>query len=189
MPGAKELSTVEWQSAQVMPTDCRRLPFASKKPRTPTTELSLSSASVVAGLFEVHLALAQGRDDLGRQGIDVHLEPDRERRLRAHARAGRRHWRCPQWLGAGGARRPRMPGCRTCPGERSCGRARIRPRRSRCLPRRRSRGAPNLESARSRPTARAPRRARPAGWRCCVSYLEETKRERKTFRLRSPQPL
>ena len=50
MPASKESSTSEWQSAQVMPTELRRRPLSSKNPRTPTTALSLSSASVVAGL-------------------------------------------------------------------------------------------------------------------------------------------
>src|ERR1051325_6125212 len=48
MPGANELSTVEWQRAHWMPMDSR-LPSPLKWPVTPTTELSLSSASVVAG--------------------------------------------------------------------------------------------------------------------------------------------
>src|SRR5688572_15215356 len=49
IPGAKELSTVEWQSAQVMPTLRSCWPEGSKNPRTPTTAFSLRSASVVAG--------------------------------------------------------------------------------------------------------------------------------------------
>src|SRR5262245_3710717 len=48
MPGANESSTVLWQSAHVMPTDST-LPSRFVKTRTPTTALSLSSASVVAG--------------------------------------------------------------------------------------------------------------------------------------------
>src|SRR5215813_338959 len=48
MPWARELSTVEWHSAHSMPTEFR-LPLLSKKPLTPTTALSFSSASVVAG--------------------------------------------------------------------------------------------------------------------------------------------
>src|SRR5215472_11622126 len=50
MPGTRELSTVEWHSAHSMPTEFR-LPLLSKKPLTPTTALSFSSASVVAGSF------------------------------------------------------------------------------------------------------------------------------------------
>ena len=56
MPGANESSTVEWQSAHWMPTDGRRPPVPSKKPVTPTTALSSSSASVIAGSFEVDAA-------------------------------------------------------------------------------------------------------------------------------------
>src|SRR3954454_9795806 len=48
MPGAKESSTAVWQAAQVMPTEVR-LPASSKIPLTPTTALSLSRASVLAG--------------------------------------------------------------------------------------------------------------------------------------------
>src|SRR6516225_1073978 len=48
MPGARELSTVEWHSAHSIPTELR-LPLLSKKPLTPTTALSFSSASVTAG--------------------------------------------------------------------------------------------------------------------------------------------
>ena len=48
MPGARELSTVEWHSAHSMPTELR-LPSLSKKPLTPTTAFSLSRANVVAG--------------------------------------------------------------------------------------------------------------------------------------------
>ena len=48
MPGANESSTVEWQSAHVMPIDCSPL-VLEKNPLTPTTAFSFSSASVVAG--------------------------------------------------------------------------------------------------------------------------------------------
>src|SRR5262249_20202543 len=48
MPGAKESSTVEWQRAHWMPTDVI-WPLWSKRPVTPTTASSWSSASVVAG--------------------------------------------------------------------------------------------------------------------------------------------
>src|SRR6266536_1304189 len=48
IPGANELSTVEWHRAHWMPTE-RRLPPESKKPVRPTTAFSLSSASVTAG--------------------------------------------------------------------------------------------------------------------------------------------
>jgi hypothetical protein len=50
MPLANELSTVEWHTAHVRPTE-RSVPLALKKPFTPTTALSLSSASVVLGLL------------------------------------------------------------------------------------------------------------------------------------------
>ena len=49
MPGAKASSTVEWQMAQVMPTDLRASRPRPKKPFTPTTASSLSRATVVAG--------------------------------------------------------------------------------------------------------------------------------------------
>ena len=53
MPGITESSTVEWHSAQVMPTRTRvSLPsLETTVPLTPTTALSFSSAIVVAGLF------------------------------------------------------------------------------------------------------------------------------------------
>jgi hypothetical protein len=50
MPGAKELSTVAWQMAHVMPMEVIS-PLWSKKPLTPTTALSRSKASVTAGSF------------------------------------------------------------------------------------------------------------------------------------------
>src|SRR3954452_10618227 len=49
-PGATELLTVEWQTAQVRPTELIR-PLWLKCGLTPTTALSLISASVVAGEF------------------------------------------------------------------------------------------------------------------------------------------
>ena len=51
MPGAKALSTVEWHSAQVMPTRVSvSFPFTvSTVPFTPKTASSLSRARVVAG--------------------------------------------------------------------------------------------------------------------------------------------
>ena len=52
MPGANELSTVEWQNAHWIPIDCR-VPCELKKPVTPRTEFSLSSASVVEGSFRL----------------------------------------------------------------------------------------------------------------------------------------
>ena len=50
MPGTRELSTVEWHSAHSMPTELR-LPSLSKRPLTPTTALSFSSASVTPESF------------------------------------------------------------------------------------------------------------------------------------------
>src|SRR5919198_4813885 len=49
IPGANELSTVEWQTAHVSPID-ERVPPLLKKPFTPTTAFSFSRASVVRGL-------------------------------------------------------------------------------------------------------------------------------------------
>src|SRR5918993_1002433 len=48
-PIATELSTVEWQMAQVIPTDLSWVP--ETLPTTPTTALSLINSTVVAGLF------------------------------------------------------------------------------------------------------------------------------------------
>src|SRR6266545_164193 len=50
-PGAKELSTVEWHRAQVMPSriSVSVPPTVSTVPLTPTTALSFSRATVVAG--------------------------------------------------------------------------------------------------------------------------------------------
>ncbi len=66
MPGAlKAPSTVEWQKAQVMPTDLSE-PSRSKKPFRPTTEFSWSSARVVFGLVRSTLpALSASRTDSG----------------------------------------------------------------------------------------------------------------------------
>jgi hypothetical protein len=52
MPGRNELSTVEWQNAQLMPTLVSVL-LASTWPMTPSTAPSLSNATVVAGLFRL----------------------------------------------------------------------------------------------------------------------------------------
>ena len=54
MPGAKELSTVEWHRAHSMPTEVS-LPPLPNTPLTPTTALSFSRASVVAGSFRLTL--------------------------------------------------------------------------------------------------------------------------------------
>ena len=53
MPGANELSTVEWHSAQVMPTRVSvSTPLTvSTVPLRPTTAFSFSNVTVVAGLF------------------------------------------------------------------------------------------------------------------------------------------
>jgi hypothetical protein len=48
IPGANESSTVEWQTAQVIPTELS-VPSLLKKPLRPTTAFSLRRASVVAG--------------------------------------------------------------------------------------------------------------------------------------------
>ena len=48
MPGANESSTVEWQSAHVMPT-FSRVSFGPKVPITPTTALSFNNCTVTAG--------------------------------------------------------------------------------------------------------------------------------------------
>ena len=53
MPGANELFTVEWQSAQVIPSRTSvSFPLIVRTvPRRPTTAFSFSSVTVVAGLF------------------------------------------------------------------------------------------------------------------------------------------
>src|SRR3954468_2529530 len=51
MPGAKESSTDEWQNAHWIPIP-ESLPELSNFPVTPTTEFSLSNATVVAGSFK-----------------------------------------------------------------------------------------------------------------------------------------
>src|SRR5205085_12651288 len=48
IPGATELSTVEWQIAQVRPTDCNLSP-ESKNPTTPSTDRALINCRVTAG--------------------------------------------------------------------------------------------------------------------------------------------
>ena len=57
MPGANELSTVEWQNAHWMPIDLT-LPSGLAKAVTPTTAFSLSSAIVVAGSSRLTLPAA-----------------------------------------------------------------------------------------------------------------------------------
>ena len=68
MPGANESSTVEWHSAQVMPTrvSVSLPPTFSTVPLRPTTALSFSSATVVAGLVRPIDAVLDARDDRGR---------------------------------------------------------------------------------------------------------------------------
>src|SRR5689334_5779873 len=66
MPGANELLTVEWQTAQVSPTE-RREPLRLNLPCTPTTALSLISASVVLGSLRLTLPFLMAvTTDLGR---------------------------------------------------------------------------------------------------------------------------
>ena len=55
MPGANESSTVEWQSAHVMPIDAACRP-RSKKPVTPTTALSFEQREGRRRIVEVDLA-------------------------------------------------------------------------------------------------------------------------------------
>ena len=50
IPGATELSTVEWQMAHVMPTDLSCRPRTV--PTNPTTALSLINSTVMAGSFK-----------------------------------------------------------------------------------------------------------------------------------------
>ena len=65
-----------------MPTE-RELAAAAKKPVTPTTALSRSSASVTAGIVEVDASLPRVcRRSVGGQRVDVDLEADRERGAR-----------------------------------------------------------------------------------------------------------
>ena len=64
MPSFRESSTVEWQSAQVMPIALSRSP--SKKPVTPSTLFALRSASVAAGSFRFKVpACRSGSTALG----------------------------------------------------------------------------------------------------------------------------
>ena len=95
MPGANELSTEEWQSAQVMPTlvSC---PASLTLPRTPTTAFSRNNSTVTAGLVEVNLTGAQRGDDLPRQSLDVDLEAHRQRGRRGNSRDDLVH---PQHIG------------------------------------------------------------------------------------------
>ena len=81
MPGAKELSTVEWQRAQVMPTRVSAsLPLTvSTVPLRPTTASSLSKATVVAGLARSTLPSLMPSHHGGRQRLGVDLQPDRQR--------------------------------------------------------------------------------------------------------------
>ena len=86
MPGANESSTMEWQDAQVRPTDVSRPP-RSKKPLTPTTAFSFSNASVTAGSFRSTLpALIAAAVSFG-IAAESTLSPAAKRCLRAEARA------------------------------------------------------------------------------------------------------
>ena len=51
IPSLNELSTVEWQTAQVIPIDCN-VPSWLKFPFTPTTEFNFKRANVIAGSFK-----------------------------------------------------------------------------------------------------------------------------------------
>ena len=72
MPGATESSTVEWQSAHVMPSRVMWL-SASTVACTPTTAFNLSSATVVAGLVR-----STWPEDARRQRVGIDLQPDGE---------------------------------------------------------------------------------------------------------------
>ena len=82
MPGANELSTVEWHSAQVMPTRVSvSLPLTvSTVPLRPTTASSLSSATVVAGLGEARCCRPGCRaTTAGGSASASTFKPDRQR--------------------------------------------------------------------------------------------------------------
>ena len=81
MPGTSESSTFEWQSAQVTPT-LVSAPASLTVPLTPTTALARRRSSVTAGLVEIHLPGFERRHRLGRQGLGIDLQADRERGLR-----------------------------------------------------------------------------------------------------------
>ena len=89
MPGANELSTVEWHSAQVTPTRVSvSAPLTvSTVPLRPTTASSLSSATVVAGLVQVDAAVLDALHHRRRQRLGVDLQADRQRRRRIDRRA------------------------------------------------------------------------------------------------------
>ena len=86
MPGANELSTVEWQNAHWMPIDLT-LPSGLAKAVTPTTAFSLSSAMVVAGSSRLTLPALICFFKAVRQRVGVDLEADGQRGLRRDAGA------------------------------------------------------------------------------------------------------
>ena len=123
-----------------MPTARRRWPLASKDPRTPTTALSFSNASVVAGSSRSTRLLAQVAAQAVGQRIDVDLEPEPRARRSDSRPARHRRWRDRRSLRAGAAYRPRRPRRRRCRSERSAGpgRASVPPGVSTCVSRARA---------------------------------------------------
>ena len=85
MPGASESSTVEWHSAQVMPTQRNCWPVIVEESAHADDRIELEECKRRGGIVEIDTALAQRFPQLRRQGIGVHLEPERKRRLRAQA--------------------------------------------------------------------------------------------------------
>lgn len=71
IPVAKELSTVEWQNAQVIPNDLKEPDAESNAPLIPTTAFSFSRASVVAGLFRSTVPLLLQKPN--QEEVPLHL--------------------------------------------------------------------------------------------------------------------
>ena len=95
IPGANELSTEEWQRAQVMPTlvSCpRSLTF----PCTPTTAFSRNNSTVTAGLVRSTCPACSAAMICRRQRLDVDLEAHRQRGRRGDRR---NHFVHPQHIG------------------------------------------------------------------------------------------
>ena len=80
MPGANELSTVEWQSAHWMPIDLI-LPLLVEDAGDADHGVELEQCERGRGIVEIHLAARERALQRARQRVDVHLESYGQRRF------------------------------------------------------------------------------------------------------------
>ena len=92
MPGANESSTVEWQSAQLMPIDLR-LAIVVEMTFDAHDSIQLEQSKRRRRIIEIDLALFQLRDEACRKGIHIYFEADgRGRSSDSHPRRRRQTW-------------------------------------------------------------------------------------------------